>query len=245
MNALYDLFAANTPPPWAWLAGGPPALAWSYLCLRLAAYLKCEKGLRTGYTRKTYHVLIFMTAVAAQAVWGLPGVFVLGSAVTLVLAYAVARGAGHPLYEAIAREQDAPRRTYYVVVPYFATLLGGLASNLLFGPVSIFGYLVGGVGDAAGEPAGARWGRHRYPAPSFTGVKTTRSVEGSVAVLLGSLAALVAGLAVSPQLGVSARTLAPLPAVAAACALVEAVSPHGWDNATMQLAPSALVSALL
>jgi len=24
------------------------------------------------------------------------------------------------------------------------------------------GYLVGGLGDAAGEPVGTRWGKHRY-----------------------------------------------------------------------------------
>ena len=29
--------------------------------------------------------------------------------------------------------------------------------------------------------------------------------------------------------------------IAGACALAEALSPHGWDNATLQLIPSALV----
>jgi hypothetical protein len=33
--------------------------------------------------------------------------------------------------------------------------------------------------------------------------------------------------------------------VAAASAAVEAVSPHGWDNLTMQVLPSALVWAWL
>jgi hypothetical protein len=43
------------------------------------------------------------------------------------------------LYEAMARETDAPHRTHYIIVPYFATLIGGLASNILFGPVAVVG----------------------------------------------------------------------------------------------------------
>jgi phytol kinase len=170
---------------------------------------------------------------------------VLGGAVTLVLAYAVARGGGHPLYEAIAREQDAPHRTYYIVVPYFATLVGGLASNLLFGHAAVVGYLVGGLGDAAGEPVGTRWGRHRYPVPGLGAVRTTRSVEGSLAVLAASLVAAAAGVALGPQLHFTPRSFAALPVVAAACALVEAASPHGWDNLTMQLVPALMAFVLL
>ena len=49
------------------------------------------------------------------------------------------------LYEAIAREKDEPRRTFFVLLPYFTTLAGGLASNILFGPFAVAGYLVTGV----------------------------------------------------------------------------------------------------
>lgn len=245
METVVSFFLDNLPPWRAALAGLVPCLLWSYGALRLAAHLKLARGLRTGYTRKTFHVIVFLTAAAVQWAWGLPGVFVFGAAASAVVFYAVFRGAGHPLYEAMAREQDAPHRTYYVVVPYFATLSGGVLGNLLFGPVAVVGYLVGGLGDAAGEPVGTRWGRHRYGVPSLGGVRATRSYEGSLGVFAVSLVALAAGAWLSPQLGLSARSFAVLPVVAASCALVEAVSPHGWDNLTMQVVPSFMASALL
>ena len=245
MEQVYRFFAENTPPPRVILAGGPPFLVWAYACLRLSAYLKCARGVKTGYTRKTFHVLTFLTAVCVQVAWGLPVLCLYGAAVSCVLAYAVARGAGHPLYEAIAREQDAPHRTYYVVVPYFATLAGGLMSNALFGHAAVVGYLVGGMGDAAGEPVGTRWGRHRYNVPSWGGVRVTRSVEGSAGVLVFSLVAVVVGVGLIPELHLTQRSAWLLPLVAVCCALLEAASPHGWDNATMQLVPSFMAATLL
>ena len=35
-----------------------------------------------------------------------------------------------------------------------------------------------------------------------------------------------------------------IPLMAAVCTLVEAVSPHGWDNTLLQLVPAALVTVL-
>lgn len=164
---------------------------------------------------------------------------------TLVLAYALFRGEGHPLYEAIAREKDEPYRTYYIVIPYIATLVGGVAGNIWFGPVSMIGYLVGGLGDAAGEPVGTRWGKHRYVLPTMSSVKTTRSIEGSIGVLIASVVAVAVGMLLIPGVTFSARSLLVIPAIALASTLLEAISPHGWDNATMQLAPALLAARLL
>ena len=36
-----------------------------------------------------------------------------------------------------------------------------------------------------------------------------------------------------------------IPAIAMVCTILEAISPHGWDNATMQLAPAMLAAILL
>src|SRR5262245_62034909 len=176
---------------------GPLALLWSYGCLSFAAHLK-RRGFRTGYTRKIFHCLIFLSVVVVQAVWGFLAVCLFGSMVSVVVAYAVWQGGGHRFYEALAREQDRPHRTYYIVAPYFATMIGGLASNLVFGPLALMGYLVGGLGDAAGEPVGTRWGKHRYAIPVIG--RTQRSYEGSLGVLVVSLAALTIGIALTPDL---------------------------------------------
>ena len=174
--------------------GAVLALVWSYSCLSFAGYLKTRMRLRTGYTRKLFHALIFISAVVVQAFGGFVAVCVFGLMVSLVVGLAVVRGPNDRLYEALAREQDGPARTYYIVVSYFATLIGGLASNILFGPLALVGYLVGGLGDAAGEPVGTRWGRHRY----LTKARGTKTLEGSIAVLIASALALLIAVAITP-----------------------------------------------
>jgi len=244
MKQLLTFIESNTPPIRTILTLGPVFFVWAYCSLSLAGYLKSRMRLKTGYTRKTFHVLIFLTAATIQQTLGLPLVCLFGAMTTLILAYALLRGAGHPLYEAIAREKDEPYRTYYIIIPYLATLAGGIAGNLWFGPASLIGYLVGGLGDAAGEPVGTRWGRRRYTVPTLSSVKTTRTIEGSIGVFIASLVAVAVGILLAPGFTINPHSVALIPLIALGCALLEAVSPHGWDNATMQLGP-AFMAALL
>lgn len=164
---------------------------------------------------------------------------------SLVILYAIIQGEGHFLYEAIAREKDAPYRTHYIVMPYLATLLGGIAANLLFGAGAIVGYLVTGLGDAIGEPVGTRFGKHRYPVFSLRRIKSTRSYEGSLAVFLVSLLAIALALQwINPAISISDNVFT-IMAIAAASTVVEALSPHGWDNTTMQIIPAMLAATFL
>jgi phytol kinase len=159
-----------------------------------------------------------------------------GGVVSLVVLYAVARGPGFPFYEAMARPSDAPRRTLFIMVPLATTALGGILANVFFGAWAIVGYMVGGWGDAVGEPVGAKFGRHRYRVPSLGGVPAMRSLEGSAAVLVAGMLAAYAGLALR---GVDpARALLGAVTCAAVGALVEAFSTHGMDNLTVQVAAS-------
>jgi phytol kinase len=245
MESLFTFLQRNTPPIYVIVALEPVSLIWAYACLAFAGYLKSERNVKTGYTRKTFHVLTFLTAAALQVTAGLPLVCLFGGMTTLVLAYALFRGDGDPLYEAIAREKDEPYRTYYIVIPYLATLVGGVAGNVWFGPAVIIGYMVGGPGDAAGEPVGTRWGKHRYIVPTLSQVKTTRSIEGSIGVFIASLIAIVVGMLLTPDFTFSARSFLTILAIASVSTLLEAVSPHGWDNATMQLAPALMAARLL
>jgi phytol kinase len=221
----------------------PVALLWAYGCLSFAAYLKTRFLLRTGYTRKVFHVLIFVSAVFVQAIGGFVAVCVFGTMVSLVVAYAVIAGAGNPLYESIAREKDGRNRTRLVIIPYFATLIGGLVSSVFFGPLAIVGYLVGGLGDAAGEPIGTRWGKHSYRVS--TGSASTKTYEGSLGVITASGIALMIAVAIRPELHLSLQSIIVVPLIAILCGLVEAVSPRGWDNVPMQIVPTLLAAVLL
>ncbi|MCX5810482.1 MAG: hypothetical protein NTX36_14135 [Proteobacteria bacterium] len=86
-------------------------------------------------------------------------------------------------------------------------------------------------------------GKHRYRVPSLSSVPTTRNWEGSTAVFIMSVIALGIAAAFSPHIAAPSLGIARIIVIAAACATAEALSPHGWDNATMQLIPSALVWA--
>lgn len=211
----------------------PLSLAYGAAAAWLAGWLRMRRRVRAPYTRKVFHFAIFTAAGVIHLGWGLPGVVVFGSVITILVLHAVWRGDGHAFYEAMARPTDAPRRTLFIIVPLVTTALGGLVSNFFFMGFAYVGYLVGGWGDAVGEPVGTRWGAHRYRVPSLAGVEATRSLEGSAAVLLaGSLAAFL-GLWAG---GLPAATAG---AVGLACgaggALVEAISSHGLDNFFVQI----------
>lgn len=239
-------FFINNYPSWKdILIGGPIGVLWSYLCLRFAGYLKVNRGYKTGYSRKIFHFLIFASVVIIQMIWDTSIVCLFGGACTLVIFYAIRKGPGNLLYEAMAREKDEPHRTYYIVIPYFATLMGGLAGNILFGQMAVVGYLVTGLGDTIGEPIGTRFGKHTYKVTSLTSVKAIRSWEGSMAVFVVSVAAIVISISILPGLNFTNKYFVLVPMLSLVSALVEAISPHGWDNATMQIIPSFLAWLVL
>ncbi len=240
LDKAVGFFVTNWPSPGMILIGGPLSLVWSYACLWFAGRLK-RNGVRTGYTRKVFHFLIFGTVAALQWRLGTPAVCLFGGMCTLVIFFAVWRGAGHLLYEAIAREKDEPHRTFFVLVPYATTLIGGLVTNILFGPIALAGYLVTGLGDAIAEPVGTRFGRHPYRVPALSLVAATRTLEGSTAVFIMSTVALILATVISPKIVFPALGLAKILVIALTCTIAEAISPHGWDNATLQIIPCALV----
>jgi len=104
---------------------------------------------------------------------------------------------------------------------------------------------VTGLGDAVGEPVGTRFGKHKYRVPSLTSVEAVRSWEGSAAVLIMCFAALILGIALAPELRFSWASPATVPLLALICTSVEAISPHGWDNLTLQVVPTCLAALML
>jgi phytol kinase len=241
MRALTQFFFDNLPTLGEVAVLGPPSLLWALFWLAVAGYLKRRVQWPTGYTRKVFHFGIFFTAALLQALSGTRAVCLFGAMSTFVIAFALVRGSGDFLYEAIAREKDAPHRTHYIVVPYLATLIGGVLSTIWFGPAALAGFMVTGVGDAVGEPVGTRFGHHTYRVPGLRGVTCTRSWEGSVAVFAVSALAVFLSLVLLADGGLSVRTAIIALGIGCASAACEAVSRHGWDNATMQIVPSWLV----
>lgn len=242
-EALARLASAWMPSPATVAVVAPLSAVCSAAAAALVGRLRTRQGIRTPYTRKIFHFLIFTAAGGAHLAWGRPGAVVFGTVVAGWVLHAVWRGDGHAFYEALARPSDAPRRGLFVVVPLGATAVGGVAANLLFPVHAVVGYLVCGWGDAVGEPVGVRWGRHPYRVPTLAGVPAERTLEGSAAVAGAGALAAAAGL------WLSGRPPGTAASVGLACgavgAAVEAASHHGLDNVTIQVAAAATASALI
>jgi phytol kinase len=245
MDEIFTFFIDNFPSVKAIFIGGPIGLLWAFLCLYVAGLFKQKVGLKTGYTRKIFHFSIFTSVAIIQFIWGTPIVCLFGGMTTIVIFIAILLGDGNIFYEAMAREKDEPHRSYFIIVPYFATLIGGLTSNIFWGEFAIFGYLVTGFGDAIGEPVGTRFGAHEYRVPSLKGVKTKRSFEGSFAVFVASIIAISIGIILTPTMSLHSSMILKIFVIGLLSTVVEAVSPHGWDNTTMQILPTLMAKYLL
>lgn len=236
MQHLFDFFYTNFPPLSLILWLLPLSIVWAFFALFIAGVLKQNYGWKTGYTRKVFHFLIFFSAVFYQDYFGLSGVFILGWAVTFVLIIAIYKGKGHLLYEALAREKDAPHRTKYIIYSYLATFAGGVLSNLLFGKFALFGYAVTGIADAIAEPIGTRWGKHMYKVFSFDKQKLSfRTIEGSLSVFVAAFCILL-------LLGFNQYSIAHLLFISVIVMLTEAISPSGFDNLLLQVITACLCS---
>ena len=222
---------------------GPIFLIYGILAGGFAGWLKQQKGIRTAYTRKVFHVFIFTMAGILHLFMGLSAVALFGSVIFLCVLYAVYRGDGFSFYEAMAREKDAPHRTLFIVIPLITTALGGVFANLFFHKFAFVAYMASGWGDAVGEPVGSRWGTHKYKVPSLAGVPAQRSVEGSLAVMFMSMLGVFLSLLLAHVPWQTALLVAQ--ACGIATALIEAVSSHGLDNLTVQVAAAATASLLL
>jgi len=229
----------------------PIGLAWSFLVLLVCGILKRDFKWQTPFTRKLNHFVIFSSAAIVSFIGGSSSVCSFALGVSIVIGWSILRGNGFVLYEAMARERDAPYRTYYIILPFFATAIGGVLSNLFWGhEAASLGYLVAGIADALAEPVGVKYGRLRYRIPSRASGGTTRSVEGSLTVLLASLVilyiyTLLLDAPRYPILPFSLSTFLLLFAFACLFAVAEAVAPHGSDNAILQIVPAWVASTFL
>jgi phytol kinase len=206
----------------------------------LSGWMKVKKNIRTPYTRKTFHFVIFSLAGVLQYYYGLHAVSLLGGIVFIMVVIAVLSGKRLWFFKGLARETDAPYEKRFIILPLLATATGGILSNIFFPHTAYIGYFVGGWGDAIGEPVGTKWGKHRYTVPTLFGVRATRSIEGSAAVMLLSTVIATGCIFQITALGFATCLLYGV-ICGVAAALVEAASSHGLDNLTIQFCASGVL----
>ncbi len=210
-----------------------PILLVSLFAALLSAWMK-RKGIRTPYTRKTFHFVIFSFAGILQYYYGLHAVSLLGGIVFMMVVIAVIAGKKWWFFKALARDTDAPHEKKFIILPLLSTALGGIISNIFFPGTAYIGYFVGGWGDAIGEPVGTKWGKHKYTVPTLFGVRATRSIEGSTAVML--LSSIIATICLTQITSFALPTCLLYGVICGvAAAAVEAISSHGLDNLTIQV----------
>lgn len=224
--------------PLNWALYAPPAIMVLAISSYLAGWSKLRAGLRTNYTRKVFHVINFTYAAVAYLLGGTVAVTIFGAMGIGAMVVCWLLPDGHILLEGLAREQDEPHRKLYIILPFVATAIAGIIDNQFFPRFAVVGYLVSGWGDAAGEPIGVRFGKHRYKVPSLLGVECTRSVEGSIGVLVCSMVGATIALHIAAVPFPAAIPIAVL--AAGGGTLVEAFSSHGLDNLTVQMASTVL-----
>lgn len=217
-----------------WLEVFPVSIVLGLIFGWLSGYLKFRYKLKTGYSRKIFHFLVFTTAGIIGIIGGFEAVQVFGAAIGIVVGYAVLRGYKSKLFHAVARPGDKPYEIFYVIIPFIMTALGGILSSIAFGKYAVIGYITTGWGDAVGEPAGTRWGRHKYRIPTFTGIRAYRSIEGSIAVFIASLTGCILISFIGFHLPVTAVIYTSL-LTALTTTVVEAFTFHSIDNLTIQV----------
>src|SRR3954468_11876647 len=95
----------------------------------LSAFMK-RKGIRTPYTRKSFHFVIFSIAGILQYYYGLQAVSLLGGIVYIIVVISVIAGKKWWFFKALARETDWPHEKKFIILPLMATAAGGIISNI-------------------------------------------------------------------------------------------------------------------
>lgn len=210
-----------------------PLLALYTLCIATFVGWLNKKEVKTPYTRKIFHISIFIFGGILQIILNFSAVFLFGVIVFLAVAYALLKNEGLPFYDALVRPADAQDQTVAIFFRAVSSGLGALISFFLFGNFFVVGIFACGLGDAAAELFG-RTGRHPYQLPSLIGEGSRKTIEGSLAMFIVSLACTFLllffyfGLTPMPALKISL-------AVAAIATVIEACSSSRIDNLTVQL----------
>ena len=199
------------------------------------------KNVKVNYTRKIGHFGVFFIPMFFEAYFpykrtGMTSLLMLFS-VFITYGILLTRNkipVVQRAFLAIDRPEDRPH-----TLLWFYTQL--LACTVVLIPIAIAAAFMGvswaklnllvislaTIGDGLAEPIGVRFGKHKYKTRAlFTKKNYYRTLEGSATVLIASLVVLI----VFRDLFTTSQYIVALAAVPITMAIVEAVSPHTWDQ---------------
>nr|MDO8087459.1 hypothetical protein [Candidatus Sigynarchaeum springense] len=221
------------------------SFAYGFIVIGIGRFLQQRLGKDASFTRKVIH--LFAGYSSFVVFWFSPEfawlAIIIGGSFTALLYMARPKGPLHAVFDSMARADD--RKAGGLGGPvYYAISLTTLTSICTFPlfpqllpyfwiPASCLSMMF--VGDGIAPIIGKRWGKHAYG-------KCGRTVEGSLAVFAGGFA----GFAITLLLAIFLATNQMVPGqtaiiitlglvVAGINAIVEAISPSGYDNVTCPL----------
>jgi len=221
---------------------------WTYMAIFVAVFLGGtyllgrqvrKRGWKVGYTRKAHALMLyFLPYIAMQGPspypWTVTASITLGVFMLLLMLMSAPIRSRVPAlataFASIDRPEDRPFTLTWLITSVIA-VWGIVIAWYLAAPETV-GYMfvaffISGIGDALAEPVGLYFGRHPYTTKALGTDRTyIRTWEGSATVFVSGIVAvlLLHGLALDAR-GVAALALFPIVG-----ALVEARSPHTWDQ---------------
>jgi len=218
----------------------------------VTGFLKERQLIQEGDSRKINHIVAF---AGGSLLFGwLPepiartNLYVVSLSILLLVAavcYYRDRVLFRYAYAANTRQSDAPNAAFFFWFSWVVSITALITIDLLFSKIAItrIATLVVGIADGIAEPIGQRYGRLKYRVWSFWGFPSFRSLEGSLAVLLGTFVVML-GCSHPAETGLVGWLAT---ALLTACAVtgVEAISPRGSDNFTILLTAASLTSLFL
>ena len=157
-----------------------------------------------------------------------------GFIVSCFIYYALLKRKTSRLYLALARESDHPNSTLYIIIPYLATVLGGILINFYFPNYVILGYLICGIADASGEVIGTKFGKRFYEVKLFNIHASLKSIEGSSSILTISLVIYSVYTIITFQY-LSLLIIFHIFLASIIVTVTEIFTPKGFDNLTIQV----------
>jgi len=228
-----------------WISEGIKVIAFFCITFALGKWL-VQKGVKVNYTRKIFHFVFFFfplfTATLFPYEFSIKLTMLSGCVLLacLLLMYQPIRHRSNFLttaFSSIDRPEDRPFTLIWVSTQLLATYLV-LTLMLIWltrydkAVLISITWFIAGVGDGLAEPIGVRFGKRSYKVHAlFTDRKYTRTIEGSLCVLISGIIAVL----LHNELLNQYELILSLLIIPIAMTLAEALSPHTWDGPFLYL----------